>query len=214
MLKALLFPLTISLLVRLGTAAPVFHSPSLIPGLDCHPFFGQGIQASDCAWALEKLGRMPTTSIDPATGRTVTFSGVFSRGMSNPVFRMPQRFVVGTCAIIVDMSNPYASVTSTWAFAGLGGHELVTSCALASGLGGITNRLGFDTVLVNPFNMNEQTLGLWDRCSGLIDGFGQTTKPTEAIQCVPPDAAAAMRAGLVRSESTGSFDVKDRTETA
>lgn len=210
MLKALLFPLTISLLAMLGTAAPVVDSQTLphpfqARPLDCNVFFGQGIQARDCAWALEEIGRMPGTIIDRVTGETITFKGVFGRGMSDARFRMPQRFAVGTCAIVVDLTDPYDTVASNWGFAALGAHELVTNCALTAGTGGIDNRLGFDTLLLNPFNLNQATRGVWDRCGRLIDDFGHLTDQLQMTQCISRDveaAAASMRAGFGRSGST------------
>lgn len=210
MLKALLFPLTISLLALLGTAAPVVDSQTLphpfqTRPLDCSTFFGQGIQAADCAWVLEEIGRMPGTTIDRVTGDIVSTKGVFGRGVSDDRFRMPQRFAVGTCAIVVDLTDPYGTVASTWGFAAFGAHELVTNCALTAGTGGIDNRLGFDTLLLNPFDLNQATRDVWNRCGRIIDDFGHLTRQMQMTPCIPPDvdaAAASMRAGFGRSGST------------
>lgn len=210
MLKTLLFSLAGSFLVLLGTAAPVDENqrpshPIQARQLTCHAYFGMGIEASDCAWALEAMGRMPNTRIDPATGDTVITHGVFGRDASDARFRMPQRFAVGTCAIIVDMTNPEKSMVSTWDFAGFGAHDLATNCALRNGWGGLDNRYGFDTVLINPSTMSGETRALWDRCSLLIDDHNQPSNPVAMTPCITPDpdsAEASMRAGFGRSGST------------
>lgn len=202
MLKACWIPLTISLLVLLGTAAPVVDGPApshpiQARAIGCHEWFGLGIRAGDCATALQNMERMPNTVIDAATGRITTFKGVFSRGALDDRYRMPQHFVVGTCGILVDLASPGLPIASNWAFAASGAADLVEKCALPVGIGGMADHFGFSTVLMNPQAVNDQAHAMWDKCSRIIDAFWQFQDHLE--MCLPQNwqaAAANLRAGL------------------
>ena len=219
--KALLLALTISLLVVFGTPLPISDIQALDTHALTHPLqaraancdigYGWGLQAGDCALALEYMGRMPHTITDPATGWTVPNKAIFSRAALDGNFRMPQRFMFGTCAILVDLADPSKTIVSNWAFAAAGAHQIVLQCSLTLGLGGFERLYGFDTLVLNPMDMNVRTATMWDQCSNVIDNF-HAMAHTPA-QCFPPDLqdpAASTGAG-VRLSPTASVGSSSNT---
>ena len=207
MSKALLLTLTIPLLISLGTAAPVVDTqvasdPIQARALTCQTIFGEGIRAGDCALVLDSMERMPTTTTDPVTGKTSSLRAVFSRGGFDDRFRMPQRFVVGTCAVLVDLARPRESIVSNWAFAAGGAHAIVEQCALTAGTGGFGSYFGFETMVMNPRDTNDMVCTVWDTCSRLIDDSSHLMN--WFASCMPSDlqaAVASSRAGVGSSSS-------------
>ncbi|KAI9879568.1 MAG: hypothetical protein M1830_008102 [Pleopsidium flavum] len=162
--------LTLSLLVSLGAAAPVADDQPLSPQLQkravgCHIEYGSDIVPGDCDQAIRKMRQMPTVDVNPRTGWLIPLSGEFSRTQPDGRFRLPQSFRFGTCTIIVGMSNPAETVTSGWGQVSAGAHYVIEQCVVLKGqIGGIDDRNGFDTLVVNERTMSQRLSDAWHEC--------------------------------------------------
>ncbi|MCJ1363930.1 hypothetical protein MMC16_003039 [Acarospora aff. strigata] len=153
--------------------------------------------AGDCANALEVMYAEPRVLRHPDTGLPVPIAGIFSRTSTDARFRLPQRFVAGSCTILVDMANIHGSVATSWAFAAAGAHGVVQRCVLRHGNGGIDSRFGFDTTVLSPATMQRSMQQFWQTCVGIMEDYQQ--RFVLGTQCVRPDlddaVAAWARAG-------------------
>lgn len=163
------------LLFFLSAAAPAAekysHSAALQKrDVECSSFFGHGIVEQDCKDAMAEMRRMtPQTTLFPGTTVPIAAFGGFSRSNPDSRFRLPHRFAVRTCDILVDTLRIDSVVPSTWDFTADTANGIVEQCVHSNGVGGKARGLGLGVIIVNPANMDALLRREWLRCLDLVN---------------------------------------------
>jgi len=171
----MIFFIIIPLLFWLSDAAPVaddqaFSHPLQKRAPDCDALYGSGIVLEDCRRALGAMRGLPPDTLNPQTGRVAPRLGAFNRFNPDGNYRLPQQFKAGTCTILVDMTDPAATVTSGWSFVSGGAYDTIMECVdQRSGIGGELNSLGFNTVVLNEQNLDPAIRQAKQHCISLIE---------------------------------------------
>ena len=170
----MIFYIFAPLLFLLSAAAPLADDQAHSPVLQkrhtvCSPLYGRGIVESDCSAALQDMRRMTVSSTHPATGLTIPSMGAFSRFNPDGHYRLPQRFSVRTCTILVDTLQPGLTLVSNWdLLAGLTGN-VISECVHDKGDGGENGEGGFNIAILNAANLDLLVLPAFERCVNLIN---------------------------------------------
>ncbi|KAI9875541.1 MAG: hypothetical protein M1830_008355 [Pleopsidium flavum] len=213
----MLFPIILPLLFLLSDAAPVTDDqdfPHLLqkraPG--CAALYGSEIVLADCNEAYRALLRMPTATMNLHTGRLIPQLSAFSRFNTDSHYRLPQQFNVGSCTILVDMTEAAATVTSSWSLLSEGARSLIDDCVdKRNRIGGEVNLLGFNTVVLNERNLDPRIRQSKQRCINLIemqghmDGFTNCLLSELASSHGRPSLDAPRRRGLEQNSDPRSL---------
>jgi len=149
------------LLFILSAAAPVtddqFTSPVLQKrDIHCDARLGHGILEKDCDDAVAEMRR-----ITPIVG-------VFNRYNPDRYYRLPKRFSVGTCTILVDTVDHTLLRLLTWDVVAGTANNVIDECVYGHGTGGRYELTNFDIIIANEANMGEEMRQPWQRCVNTI----------------------------------------------
>jgi len=143
MINTMKLSIIIPLLFLLSDAAPLADDQALSHPLQkraymCNVLWGRDIVDNDCQQAWTKMWN---DLMDPQVTR------LLSPSMLDELYKIPKRRTVGTCTIIVDSTDPAATLTTSWMPVSDGGRNLIEQCVHNHRLGGETNTLGFRTIV-------------------------------------------------------------------
>ncbi|MCJ1362208.1 hypothetical protein MMC16_001310 [Acarospora aff. strigata] len=178
----------IPLLFVLGaaSAAPVAdnQTPSHIlqkRRLTCSSFFGYYITADHCQAAIRLMRQMTTSTIHPGTRAIIPQVGSFSRINPDGHYRLPQRFNVGSCTILLDVIDPDEAITSSWTLLSTGAEAILRQCVRINGRGGQFQTMGFQTVVVNEANLDVALHPPYQCCINLIHAHQTMDAQTQCL---------------------------------
>lgn len=171
-----------SLLFVLSAAAPAADDHIKFPVLQkrdisCDVRYGQGILEQDCVEAMKQMQRMTPNAVHPGTGLPLPNMGGFGRLNPDARYRLPQRFSVGTCTILVDTIEPWLTLPSTWNILANNAKVVIDQCVHTHGTGGRFKAININTVIANEANIGPEIRDLWQYCMNTItmqqnqDGF-------------------------------------------
>ena len=162
------------LILLCAAAAPLAEDHSDFPALQkrsiaCSTLYGRGIIERDCDGAIGDMRRMTVNSNHPGTGQPIPNMGAYSRFNPDGHYRLPQRFSVGTCTIIVDTVDTRLTLPSSWDLVAGGTSNVVRQCVHGNGQGGEMMDMGLTIVVLNEANLSPVIRDQWQRCVNLIN---------------------------------------------
>lgn len=169
----MLLSLITSLFVLLSAAAPVAEDRALSTTLikrstQCEWLLGYNINQNDCYEALGNMQALPQFKSDSGEGIAAGPRSEFSRTSIDRRFRLPQSFTVRTCTIAVDVSGGVNALIFTRSNVLSGAQNLISQCVGDQHIGGINDRSGIFTVIVNEGNLSPVVRPSWEQCRRLM----------------------------------------------
>lgn len=169
MWNTMLLPLITSLFVLLSAAATPTEDGASFPtfmkrSTQCELALGHNIDRNDCHEAFGNLQTQPQFRADSVEGIAAGPRSEFSRTAIDRRFRLPQSFSVRTCTICVDLTGDVNALTLTRNNVLSGAKRLIDQCVYGQQLGGIDNRNGLFTMIVNEGNLSPDVRPAWEQC--------------------------------------------------
>lgn len=191
----MLLSIIVSLLVFLNIAAPAAGGQVQPPGLynwarACNPLYGQRIRPQDCKDAIQKLPfSAPQLSAEWSRLRTFSYLRHDDRA------ELPQLFISGSCTISLDSVDGTARLTKSWQDLSVDIWHLMHACVSPSGLGGVSNKGGFQFRIIGTVSLDAELRADWEYC------FQRATSDlkTSLAECLEPliqQRLGATRGGL------------------
>lgn len=175
-----------TLLCALGAAAPIADDktpsfPIQKRAVSCHPRFGQHMDWVDCTLAVSQMRQMVLPSNHPSTGLAMVSMGAFSRLNPDPHYRLPQRFSVGSCTILIDTIVPDTSINMSWDFLTRDADGIINKCVVPNGEGGSNENLGFKTWVLNLGSMDKSLSPAWQQCMTIMNAQHDNDVMTKCV---------------------------------
>lgn len=181
------------LLFILSAAAPVADdqfTSSVLQKRDihCDLRLGHGILKKDCDDAVAEMRRI------------TPIAGVFNRYNPDRQYRLPQRFSVGTCTILVDTIDHTLLRLLTWDIVAVTANNVINQCVYGYGTGGRFELTNFDIIIVNEANMGEEMRQPWLHCINTINAQESFNSFVHCFQVLMAEYSNANQAGSPASQ--------------